>query len=87
MDTESRQELQSFWSANLEGESIEEAIGLTLAGILQSPAFLYHLEVGIPSSDEGARRLTAFEQASRLSYFLWDTMLTRRSFERPITVN
>ena len=74
MDTESRQELQSFWSANLEGESIEEAIGLTLAGILQSPAFLYHLEVGIPSSDEGARRLTAFEQASRLSYFLWDTM-------------
>ena len=88
MDTESRLELESFWSANLEGDSIEEAIGLTLAGILQSPAFLYHLEVGVQSSDERALRLTAFlskRVAFLTSYGI--RCLTRRSFERRIPAN
>ena len=39
---------------------------------LISPQFLYLIE---PSDENlGARKLTDFEVASRLSYFLWSTM-------------
>ena len=42
------------------------------AGLLQSPYFLYRIELG---EDDGAggRRYTGYEMASRLSYLLWDT--------------
>ena len=66
--------LVGFWQSNLENDSVEEAIGLTLAGVLQAPAFLFHLEAGEPNADGESIPLTGFELASRLSYFLWDTM-------------
>lgn len=42
------------------------------AAVLQSPNFLYRVELG---EDDGAggRRYTDWEMATRLSYFLWDT--------------
>ena len=44
------------------------------AALLQSPSFLYRVEVGVPDPQDGTRRvLTDFELASRLSYFLWGT--------------
>jgi mono/diheme cytochrome c family protein len=48
--------------------------GLTAvtAAMLQSPHFLYRSEIGVPDPKEPTRRrLTDFEMASRLSYFLW----------------
>ena len=68
------EQLSSFWESNLEGDAVEQAIGLTLSGVLQAPPFLYHIETGIEAVGEESTRLTGFEQASRLSYFLWDTM-------------
>jgi hypothetical protein len=51
--------------------ALETAVG----GLLQSPNFLYRVEVGVP--DDGAagarRRLTSVELAARVSYFLWGT--------------
>lgn len=45
-----------------------------LAGILQSPYFLYRVELGEDDPDvPGGRRYTDWEMASRLSYFLWNT--------------
>jgi mono/diheme cytochrome c family protein len=42
------------------------------AGLLQSPNFLYRSEVGVPDDkDPKRRRLTDYEMASRLAYFLW----------------
>ena len=44
------------------------------SALLQSPAFLYREEIGMPDPADPARRiLTPFEQASRLSFFLWNT--------------
>jgi hypothetical protein len=45
-----------------------------VAGMLQSPYFLYRVELGEPDPS-GAHRLrfSAYEMAERLSYFLWDT--------------
>lgn len=45
-----------------------------LAAVLQSPNFLYRVEVGEPDPDHpGERRYTSLEMTSRLSYFLWNT--------------
>jgi len=46
---------------------------IVVEAMLQSPKFLFHAE--------GNARLREYEIASRLSYFLWDTMPDRRLFE------
>jgi hypothetical protein len=56
-------------------EGFEGGFTLVVEGFLQSPQFLYHLELGMPPVDgEDVVALDAFELASRLSYFLWDSM-------------
>lgn len=46
-----------------------------IATILQSPYFLYQVEVGEPDPDApGRRRLTGWEMATRMSFFLVDTI-------------
>lgn len=42
--------------------------------MLMSPNFLYHVELGRPDETGSVVRLTSYEVASRLSYFLWGTM-------------
>jgi hypothetical protein len=52
-------------------------IGLqhAVAGLLQSPNFLYRVELGTPVSDDDPFlvRLDAYELASRISYLVWNT--------------
>src|SRR5262249_1005055 len=47
-------------------------IQYAIAGLLESPNFLYQVEIGKPRKD-GIRALTGYEVASRLSFFLVDT--------------
>jgi mono/diheme cytochrome c family protein len=50
----------------------DQAITAVVAALLQSPHFIYRVEVGKPDPQDPSRRmLTDFEMASRLSYFLW----------------
>lgn len=51
------------------------AIDMTTQVILQSPQFFYLHEEGVADASlpEGVRRLSGYERASRLSYFLWNT--------------
>jgi hypothetical protein len=49
------------------GRSFEESIQAGLIGVLCSPSFLYLREDPLP----GTTRITDWELASRLSYFLW----------------
>lgn len=49
-----------------------KALELTLAGLLQSPEFLYRAEYR-GAVDGGVATLDGYEVASRLSYLLWDT--------------
>lgn len=47
-------------------------VEVVTAGLLQSPHFLYRVEVGRPDPTDPTRRvLTDFELAARLSFFLW----------------
>lgn len=53
------------------------AISLTVSAMLQSPNFVYLLEEGIDPDNAAPGELVplgAYEVASRLSYFLWDSM-------------
>ncbi len=53
-----------------------QAMRQALSMVLVSPQFLYLME---PTGDaEGARKLTSYEVASRLSYFLWSAMPDER---------
>ena len=49
-----------------------EALQFPLAAIIQSPFFLYRIEVGLDTDGEVSEQLSAFELAARLSFFLWN---------------
>ena len=65
-----RDRIEAFWQAQVAAEPIDEAVALTVAGILQAPAFHFKLK---PDAT-GATRLDPWQLATRLSYFLWDSM-------------
>jgi mono/diheme cytochrome c family protein len=51
---------------------LSDGLTAAVAALLQSPHFLYRIEVGVPDPQNPKRHvLTDFEMASRLSYFLW----------------
>ncbi len=50
-------------------------IRMVIETALQSPAFLYRVEFGVPEDEaDGVVPLSSWEMASRLSYFLWGSM-------------
>lgn len=71
-----RQWLQSVY-LDARGEvSFADAMEVLAGTILQAPSLVYLEELGTPveGAPEELRKLTDHELASRLSYFLWDTM-------------
>lgn len=50
-------------------ENFDEGVAFAIATILQSPNFLFRIEIGEPSPS-GGYRYGAYEMATRLSYFL-----------------
>jgi hypothetical protein len=63
--------------AQSQGDSLEEGVRLALQTILVSPNFLFRTERDpSPGGKEAARshRISDYELASRLSYFLWGSM-------------
>ena len=67
-------EIRAFYELLREEDRLdhEEAIRDSVVSILMSPHFLYRLDLA--SAGDGTRRLTGFELANRLSYFLWSTL-------------
>jgi hypothetical protein len=67
--------LVALYEGNLAAYDTSAAVSLTLQAMLQSPYFLYRVELGVPGeSGEAAVPLDDWEMASRLSYFLWGSM-------------
>lgn len=61
-------------SVTLAQPDIWEGLRLATAGLLQSPYFLYRVELGEADPEHPEiRLLTGYEMASRLSFFLWNT--------------
>jgi Protein of unknown function (DUF1592)/Protein of unknown function (DUF1588)/Protein of unknown function (DUF1585)/Protein of unknown function (DUF1595)/Protein of unknown function (DUF1587) len=54
--------------------SFHAGLALSLAGMLESPQFLFRVETGEPDPNRpGAWRLDAYSTASQLSFLLWDS--------------
>jgi hypothetical protein len=64
--------LQTVYAAGKAQGGFANGVRLVVQGVLQSPLFLYHVELG--TGEGGVARLTDHELASRLSYFLWGSM-------------
>jgi hypothetical protein len=59
----------------------EDAFRLVLTRVLMSPTFLYRIEQ--PSAGKGPQPVLPWEQATRLSYFLWATTPSVTSASTP----
>lgn len=56
------------------GDDFADGVRASLAGFLQSPAFLYRLEESVAFGPLGRVRLAPFEVASKVSYALWNSL-------------
>jgi hypothetical protein len=63
-----------FFESQRTGIDFDAAVQLTVTAMLQTPQFLYRLENQGSEGDAGPLDLSPHELASRLSYFLWETM-------------
>jgi len=58
-----------------EAADVHRGLRLAVAGMLQSPYFLYRVELGEEDPDDPSRlRFTGYELASRLSFLLWESI-------------
>lgn len=74
---ETRARLMALYDvgAELEGPAFENGLTMVVEALLQSPNFLYRVEVGRPDpARPGINRLDDHEIASRLSYLVWRSM-------------
>ena len=73
-----RGRLLDFWQANRAAGPLDEAVALTVAGVLQAPPFHFRVEPnaagGRGGGDRAGSGADSWALASRLSYFLWDSM-------------
>ena len=69
-----RDRLEAFWQANLAAGPRDEAVALTVAGILQAPPVHFRVEPRAASAGGTTAPPSQWELATRLSYFLWDSM-------------
>jgi len=69
-EAEVQEYVDQFLPFAVEGDDFLLGVKLVLAAMLQDVEFLYRIEIGTPLGLPGVARLTDFEVATRLSYFL-----------------
>lgn len=74
-----RSRLLAFHTANVTEWGVLDGTRLSVQGVLMTPQFLYRLEDTV--SRDRPQELSDFEMASRLSFFLWDSMPDPALFE------
>jgi hypothetical protein len=67
-------ELMPFLTLATAQPTPEEGLNAALVGVLSSTRFIYRVEGDPDPTNTAPHRLTAYELATRLSYFLWSTM-------------
>jgi hypothetical protein len=75
LDSTEIQKYVSLYTLGKTGLDAANGFRLVVEAMLQSPFFLYHHDVGANGTPQpGTVKLTGFELAARLSYFLWNSM-------------
>jgi hypothetical protein len=73
ISSDERTRLDGFFASAKTSYDFPTAIGMVVQAVLQSPHFLYRVELG-GAPQNGVAALSGYELASRLSYFFWDSM-------------
>lgn len=68
-------------SIQADGGKLEEAVKFALQAVLCSPKFLFRVELDENPAGKDVRPLDDYQLASRLSYFLWNSMPDDELFE------
>ena len=68
-----------FRSSQARGDTFDDSVLFTLQGVLISPRFLFRVED--PNPNTQPRLLGDYDLASRLSYFLWNSMPDQELFD------
>jgi hypothetical protein len=75
LTSEERYRYETFFTHYMRKSSFEVALELVLQAFLQAPQFLYRLELSTNTQRQGESvALDDYEMASRLSFFLWQSM-------------
>lgn len=74
--TDERDALRALYMDGKSKYDYRTGIELVMQAVLQSPDFLYRVELGKQTSTPQVVQLTGYEIASRLSYLLWNTTPT-----------
>jgi hypothetical protein len=76
VDEAERTRFVDFFAARATADGVDVGLQLVLQAILQSPSFLYRLELEDTEPADARSRVpvSSIEMATRLSYFLWGTM-------------
>jgi hypothetical protein len=76
LDGPEREKLLAFYRSlrDTSGLTHEEAIRDSIVSVLMSPKFCYRIDPVAPATQSATQRLTPYNLASRLSYFLWSSM-------------
>ena len=70
-----RRQLTALFDAGVQEKDFNTGVEWFLTGLLQTPDFLYQLARPAAGEQAGTpRALSGYEMASRLSYFIWDSM-------------
>jgi hypothetical protein len=72
--TEELAPLYAVFDEVLGTQGFETATAMVVESLLQSPQFLYRLEVTHDTVSEGVYRVSDWEMASRLSYLFWNSV-------------
>lgn len=68
-----RTDLRALYAQAKTAYDFRTGIELTLQAMLQSPDFLYRVELGSPTDNPDLVQLSGYEIAARLSYLMWGT--------------
>lgn len=63
--------ITSVYQAAKTGADFKRGIHVAIERVLTSPHFLYHVELGAGETAPGVVPVSSYEQAARLSFFLW----------------
>lgn len=74
LDDEIQRYVALFDAARAAGASFDQGVQVSIEAALLSVHFLYRVELDVDPESDSPHRVTAFELASRLSYFLWASM-------------
>lgn len=81
LSTQENQRFEAFFVQQRQALGLKAALALTAEALLQSPGFLYRIELPAENAEVASSIAEPYAMASRMSYLLWQTMPDQQLFD------